>query len=81
MNGPEGFLPKKLNSMMQVVQVMWFRPNNISRMLHEYVCRHLFYYRYLFTESTGLAATDSPLYKKAEDPWYDGIKLEPIDLR
>ena len=26
MNGPEGFLPKKQNSMMQVVQVMWFRP-------------------------------------------------------
>ena len=26
MNGPEGFLPKKLNFTMQVVQVLWYRP-------------------------------------------------------
>ena len=26
MNGPEGFLPKKLNFTMQAVQVLWFRP-------------------------------------------------------
>ena len=25
-NGPEGFLPKKQNFMMQVVQVLWYRP-------------------------------------------------------
>ena len=26
LNGPEGFLPKKQNSTMQVVQVLWYRP-------------------------------------------------------
>ena len=26
MNGPEGFLPKKLNFTVQVVQVLWYRP-------------------------------------------------------
>ena len=26
MNGPEGFLPKKQNFTMQVVQVLWYRP-------------------------------------------------------
>ena len=30
-NGPEGFLPKKQNFMMQVVQVLWYRPGIIKK--------------------------------------------------
>ena len=39
MNGPEGFLPKKLNFMVQVAQVMWYI---IDEKMHGYKLSQIF---------------------------------------
>ena len=36
MNGPEGFLPKKLNFTMQVVQVLWYRPEKSKNVVTKF---------------------------------------------